>query len=86
MLNKLRFFYFDILRKFNDDLPSKKELEWVYIHIYLNGIKLSPRISDALTDVVHDHTLEDAAKNQNVTRERIRQYLLKACRIAREKA
>ena len=79
MSNKLLFLYFDFLRYFNDGVPSEKECYWAST----KTIRLSPNAKIAVFAYANGRSLEEIAEAQNVTRERIRQYLMKACRTAR---
>lgn len=84
-MNKLRFFYFDLLRRFRDNEPSLQELNWAWNKLFRrkNGIT-NVLIMTSLSYRCEGFTLEEIADRQGVTRERIRQHILKACRMARE--
>ena len=72
MLIKL---YFWAYRKFND-LPSRLEANHALVY------KHTARIHWALEWYGRGYTLEEIAKLEKVTRERVRQMIMKGCRTA----
>jgi len=75
-MNKLRCFYYRILRKFNDGVPTRNEV-WFKTS---KDQSLTPRISAIVACYLIGLSLEQIAKRHDCTRERVRQILLKVCR------
>jgi len=73
------FFYFDILRQFNNHLPSVREAKWAVQF----GWKFTRGVETAICLYSIGWTLETIAARLHVTRERVRQLVLKGCRNAR---
>jgi len=83
MRNLLLFFYFDLLRLMNDGLPSIAEV--THALNTLAGERMSQTIYDAATDYyVTGGKLDSIARTRHTTRERQRQLILKACKMARD--
>jgi len=76
----MKHLYFWFLRKLNDGVPSRVECEWALS----KHMPYSDGIAHAIKCYVAGLTLEQVADLLGVTRERIRQYLLKGCRDARK--
>lgn len=80
-------FLFKLLRKFNDGIPTRMEvrrsLKFIYHHvgiIYTSG--LSDRILNMMNDYIAGDDLSKVGKSHGVTRERVRQCLIKGCRVS----
>lgn len=81
----MRCLWFDFLRYFNDGEPSSQEIDWVLDKFFRHeAFELSDRIIDILIARDSGMSLEEIAQSRGLTRERVRQCLLKACRIARQ--
>ena len=81
MKRKLLFLYFDFLRYFNDGDPSMKEVSWATSKLTVDDISYKIVISMIYYEI--GNSLERIADAQKVTRERIRQHILKGCSVAR---
>ena len=68
--------YFKLLRKLNDGVPSTTEVVFV---LRTKDIK-NTKILQSMAMYSVGASLEEIATFQDVTRERIRQHLLKGCR------
>ena len=71
-----RKFYYRLLRKFNDDIPTRTEVEY---NLDIKH-KLNSQIYLAMFRYSCGQEIEEIADRLNITRERVRQYLLKGCR------
>ena len=79
--------YFKLLRLLNKGEPSRQEVEHVLVnHFHVNPALRSTETTQLmLVQYIFDHSLEEIATHHNVTRERVRQVIRKACRDARRK-
>ena len=73
---------FRFLRKFNDDNPTRSEVSYCLDIITEKDIDINIQIFSACSKFSQGHTLEAIGVTFNVTRERIRQYTHKLCRVA----
>ena len=76
----MRKLYFWILRKCYDGIPSPAECAWA-----LSQHTPTTEILRAMIRRSLGFALEYIAENQEITRERARQYLLKGCRVKKAK-
>jgi hypothetical protein len=70
--------YFWVLRKFNDNMPSRREIKWA-----LDNRRYTPRIHMALRYYSCGYSIDGIATLTLSTRERVRQYILKGAATAR---
>lgn len=71
-------FKFRILRLLNNDEPSSQECEWSYRYL----ITISKNTKEAISMRAYGFSLEEISKQQNVTRERVRQLIHKGVRMS----
>lgn len=83
MGNYWRFLCFDLYRVFNNGMPSVGEV--THALNMLADTQISQTVYDALIDYyVTGGRLDSIAITRRTTRERQRQLVLKACRLARD--
>lgn len=75
MYYKIKFWF---KRKFNDNFPSHEEVKY-YVSSMASDL-LTRRIHTATVEYANGKSMEDIADSLNLTRERIRQMILKGMR------
>ena len=79
----MRHLFYSLLRKLNDGVPSRSEVLWAVKKLGEHGVS-SGIYSGMQLYLLLD--MEEAADELDITRERLRQYLMKGCRVARQQS
>ena len=74
-------FTFWLYRKRYDGVPSRKEVDWA---LCTYAMHMGRHVENAMIAYSIGLDIDDIAWTMNVPRERIRQLILKGCRLARK--
>lgn len=76
--------FFNFLRRFNNYDPTRWEVRYCVkiIKSYNDYIPLTTRIQRMMEEYAAGYELEEIAQIHSIPRERVRQCLMKGCRVA----